>query len=320
MDAAGYGHFRVWKDRAYLAKLALIPFLVKLASIVAVMVLEYPADYLKQGLVMLPSLCAIGWMLAHYTRTLLLNERRPTTMNHMGALVRLGGVHRQNALKFVMWRARGIVASVLIYVFFGLISYVLIFLINSVVAIPIGGEGAQPLDSGGISPNISSNISADMAGNSSAANLSPLVSLLMLGAGIGVMGAAFWSFRLVWLYIPLAVLYPMREYMYQVRGFMSSLRYLALFFCCMAPASFAMMLVVRLIFTIFGGGDAAATDGIVSLPINVQIARFLIIGVQSFTEILLALISTTGFAWAMRGFLPRAKDTFNDFPSFSIKD
>lgn len=303
MDAAGYGHFRVWKDRAYLMKLALVPFLIKLASIVAVMAMEYQEEYLKQGLVMLPSLCAMGWMLAQYTRTLLLNERWPTTMTHMTFMMRQGSIDKKKAMGFMMWRARGILASVLVYVLFGLISYILVFLINTVLAIPIAGDETL----------------TDISQAAPATNLSPLLSFLTLVAGGGLIGAAVWSFRLVWLYIPFAVLYPLRDYLYQVRGFMSSLRYIVLFFCCMAPASFVMMMAVRLIFTILGGGDTAIIDGNDVTPMNIQIARFLTIGLQSFTEILIALIWTAGFAWAMRGFLPRAKDTFDDFPSMSIK-
>ncbi|MBL8639008.1 MAG: hypothetical protein JNK24_01505 [Alphaproteobacteria bacterium] len=303
MDAAGYGHFRVWKDRAYLMKLALVPFLIKLASIVAVMAMEYQEDYLKQGLVMLPSLCAMGWMLAQYTRTLLLNERWPTTMTHMTFMMRQGSIDKKKAMGFIMWRARGILASILVYVFFGLVSSVLVYLMSTMLVVPVVGDGQQ----------------AEISQAAADASLSPLLSLLTLVAGVGLMIGAFWSFRLVWLYIPFAVLYPLRDYLYQVRGFMSSLRYIVLFFCCMAPASFVMMMVVRLIFTILGGGDTATIDGNDVTPMNIQIARFLTIGLQSFTEILIALIWTAGFAWAMRGFLPRAKDTFNDFPSMSIK-
>jgi hypothetical protein len=68
-------------------------------------------------------------------------------------------------------------------------------------------------------------------------------------------------------------------------------------------------MVSRLVFTMADGlGEAG--DGV---------GRFTMIFVASFAEILIALVSTAAFAYAMKDFLPKTTDLLKDLPKPSDK-
>ncbi len=120
MDAAGYGYYRVWTERAYLLKLALIPLMIKFACTIALLVLGFQDNILRQGLVLLPGVLAEGWVLAQFLRTLLKDERWPT---YLPAEI------DDKVLDRLLLRARGIVAAVLAYGLIALASYALRYLV-----------------------------------------------------------------------------------------------------------------------------------------------------------------------------------------------
>lgn len=66
--AAGQGYKSVWDYRSYLAKLCIVPVLVKMACYAVMVSLGWEEAYLRQALVMLPSYFADGWLLAHLVR------------------------------------------------------------------------------------------------------------------------------------------------------------------------------------------------------------------------------------------------------------
>lgn len=298
MDAAGYGHYRVWKERNYLIRLAWMPFLVKFASTIIVIVYDFQMQYLKQGLIMLPSMFLIGWLMAQFLRTLLLNERWPNSIDKVSALINAQKIDKNKAFSYIIWRSRGVIASILVYVLCGFISYLFCYLLN--LSIP---------------ENIGSNFS-----NENKPEKFLFVSVAQQFGFLALCVIGFSAFRLLWLYIPFSVLYPMRKYLNEVKGFVVTLRYMLLMFCCMAPLSFVMILIIRIVFSVIGpaGEDVGLNPS--TPPIGIDIAGFLTVAIQSLSEILLGLISTAAFAWAMRSFLPRAKGTFDDFPTLTPKD
>lgn len=279
MDAAGYGYYRVWTERAYLLKLAIIPLMVKFACTIALLVLGFQDNILRQGLVLLPGVLAEGWVLAQFLRTLLKDERWPTY---------LPPEIDDKVLDRLLLRARGIVAAVLAYGLIALASYALRYLVFGIV-----------LGHVGISDGDVAHLAADTSPDSKNITITPLVMLPMLGLSV----ALFWGFRLMWVYIPFSVLMPLRAYLQAVNGWMSSVRMMALFFCCMTPLMFLVMVISRILSGFiqgFGGGD--------------DVARFIMVFVAVVAETLIGLVATAAFVWAMRSFLPKNPELLKELP------
>lgn len=279
MDAAGYGYYRVWTERAYLLKLAIIPLMVKFACTIALLVLGFQDNILRQGLVLLPGVLAEGWVLAQFLRTLLKDERWPTY---------LPPEIDDKVLDRLLLRARGIVAAVLAYGLIALASYALRYLVFGIV-----------LGHVGISDGDVAHLATDANPDSQNITITPLVMLPMLGLSV----ALFWGFRLMWVYIPFSVLMPLRAYLQAVNGWMSSVRMMALFFCCMTPLMFLVMVISRILSGFiqgFGGGD--------------DVARFIMVFVAVVAETLIGLVATAAFVWAMRGFLPKNPELLKELP------
>lgn len=279
MDAAGYGYYRVWTERAYLLKLAIIPLMVKFACTIALLVLGFQDNILRQGLVLLPGVLAEGWVLAQFLRTLLKDERWPTY---------LPPEIDDKVLDRLLLRARGIVAAVLAYGLIALASYALRYLVFGIV-----------LGHVGISDGDVAHLATDGNPDSKNITITPLVMLPMLGLSV----ALFWGFRLMWVYIPFSVLMPLRAYLQAVNGWMSSVRMMALFFCCMTPLMFLVMVISRIVSGFiqgFGGGD--------------DVARFIMVFVAVVAETLIGLVATAAFVWAMRSFLPKNPELLKELP------
>lgn len=278
MDAAGYGYYRVWVERSYLLKLALIPLMIKFACAIALFVLKYDHNILRQGLVLLPGVLAEGWVLAQFLRTLLRNERWPTY---------LPPDIDDKVLDWLLVRARGIVAAVLAYGLIALASYAVRYLAFGVVLVDIGVPDGDV-----------GHLATATDPDSRHITINPLVIIPMLGLTV----ALFWGFRLMWVYIPFSVLMPLRDYLTALGGWMASLRMMALFFCCTMPVIFALMIVSQILSGLVQGlgGD--------------DVARFIMVFVAVVAETLIGLVSTTAFVWAMRGFLPKNPDLLKDLP------
>lgn len=276
MDSAGYGFYRVWAERAYLAKLMLIPFLIKLACTVTILVMGFEGNILRQGLIMLPADIALGWGLAQFLRTLLIGERWP---------IHLPPDMNETVLDILLLRARGIIASTLSYSLIALSAYVLRFILFGQM---FGGDVmALPDD---VNPDVPPQL-----------NISPALLPVMIIAAIGL----FWGFRLMWIYIPLSVLMPVRHYLRALGGMMASVKMIALFFCTMAPVMFVTVMLSRVVVNMMGG----SAEGEVS-----SATQFILVFVAVFSECLVALVATAAFTWAMRGFLPKRPDLLKEMP------
>jgi len=290
MDAAGYGFYRVWAERSYLLKLAMFPFLIKLGSTIAVFVLGLESDILRQGLVLLPGVIAEGWVLSQFLRTLLKNERWPTALPQNideGLLDRL------------LLRARGIIAATIAYTLIGLISSFVRYIIFGFMFGNFESPGQQVTDM------LESGMEQAVTAEGEKATIHPLLALPMLG----LLGVLFWAYRLAWVYIAFSVLMPVRDYLRAVGGLMASAKMMILFFCTMTPVMFIVILLSRVIFNAFGGGDDGSDD----------IARFIMIFVSVIAEMGIALVTTTAFVFAMKDFLPKTTDLLKDVPKAGQK-
>lgn len=283
MDAAGYGYYRVWKERNYLLKLIAIPVFIKFASMVALSVMGDDSSLLRQGLVLLPSDFAKGWVVAQFLRTLLLNERWPTILNEMP----------DNAtLAKLLLRARGIIAATLAFVLISMAgNLILYFLLGN-----LPEDALQQMKQG----TVKDLAALDSQTADQDVSLNPL---FFIPSVLGLLGS-IWLFRLLWLYVPFAVLMPLKDYLFAIRGFMSSLRMLVLYFSCMAPVMLLAIVLARGVHVFF----------VALLGDDNMLAQFFTILISVGADFLVTLVVTAAMAWAMRGFLPKAATAFEDFP------
>ena len=73
---AGLAYRKTWRERSYLAKMVLLPFLVKLACF-SVVVIYIDRDHTwLTGIAMLPALFFEGWLLSHWARTIMTGTHR----------------------------------------------------------------------------------------------------------------------------------------------------------------------------------------------------------------------------------------------------
>ncbi|MBE2192028.1 MAG: hypothetical protein IAE63_07600 [Alphaproteobacteria bacterium] len=284
MDAAGYGYYRVWIERAYLLKLALIPLFIKFACTIAIFALDIDDNVLRQGLIMLPATFAEGWVLAQFLRTLLMNERWP---------IMLPQRPDPRILSALLNRARGIIASILTYVLLGMLAYVIRYMMFEFFPSSQEIENART--------------AAEAAKTSETENgsLAGILGVFALVPTIMVIAATIWMFRFMWLYIPLSVLMPVKSYMKALSGFMPSVYLLVLFFASMAPITFVAIMLVRVV---YGTTEDMGENGL-------MLGHFIGVFISVTTELIVGLVTTASFAWAMRNFLPRAKGSMNDFPA-----
>lgn len=224
IDSVGFGYRAVWRERVWLAKLMIIPILIKFASLVAILSFGYEDDFLMQGLILLPSYFAEGWVLAQFLRLLLMEERWPILVDAMP---------EGPELERLILRARGILSSILIFVLWNLLLALAIFGIFKLYA-HFGISLDQVLGRSDTPPS-----------EEAVAQLMPI----MIGIAVIIMAA----FRLWFLYVPFAVLVRPKAYLYATRGFTSSLRMLAIFIMSWAPINLIASLVVGLIAGLLAG-------------------------------------------------------------------
>ncbi len=226
IDSVGFGYRAVWRERAWLLKLMIIPILIKFASMVCIITFGFEGDFLMQGLIMIPSFFAEGWLLAQFLRLLLMEERWPIVMDRMP----------QGAeLERLLLRARGILSSVLIFVLWNLFLALAVFGIFKLYE-HFGISMDQVLGRSDTPPS-----------EEAVAKMMPI----MIGIGIFIIA----GFRVWWMYVPFAVLVGPRAYLKATRGFTPSIRMLAIFLMCWAPLNLLASILVGLVAGLFGGVD-----------------------------------------------------------------
>ncbi len=225
VHSAIMGHKMVWEERKYLLKLALVPILVKLICTFAVYTNDFESVQLRQVLIMLPSYFFEGWMIAQFVRTLLTGEKWP---------MRISANPSKDQMAFVYSRARGLLAAI--------ICFVLIMMFQSGSAVLL--ESMQHMTA--VDPKTTSGGA----------------SMLFLFLGIVLMLATIWAFRLVWLYIPLVILAPIKPVLYHLRGMMTSLYMIGVWVMAVVPVMFVTLMLSGLL---MGGASvseqSAALEG-----------------------------------------------------------
>lgn len=215
LSATRDGYMTLWQERQYVMRLAVIPLTLKIMFYFAAVMFEVGPERLYFTIIMLPALFAEGWFHAQFLRTVLTGERWP---------IRIEG-RVEKHFDFLLARARGILACI--------IAFVLIAMLKG--GAMVGLSAMQ--------------IAATEKAATGMMDSNPLALFL----GLGVIGAALWGFRLVWIYIPLVVLMPIKTYLKGVNGMMSSIQMIVIWLLCVIPLQFALLFLASMLLAPYGG-------------------------------------------------------------------
>ncbi len=203
----------VWAKRIVFLQLGFIPFLIKSVLFLLVVMFSLHDNYLRAGLILIPSYAAEGWLISQAIRLVLLVQARDFPNAPFLALSSPeAAVHRQTLL-----------ASVILYT---LIKLAVAFLVGLMVY-------SRSVDVGPQTPT------------------AEIPTLAAAFIGIGFVFITFWVFRYVWVYVPMAMGYAVKSYVTAVRHFITSFYMLALWMMCFVPVILALLLVSELFLQIF---------------------------------------------------------------------
>lgn len=228
--------------------LAFIPLLIKIACLVTIFALGMETQYLRQGLIALPSYFAEGVLFAR--------------------LIVMAGKNGETLGPIPSSDDRRIMAASLLYV---LIKLILAFVGGMGMAFVMAQEGKTP---------------------------DPEGSLSMFFAGIFVLGMMLWSFRLVWLYIPLAQGYAIMPLLQKMKGLQTSLVLLGTWLICFIPLALLLVISAGLIGNIVGHTEDAPS----------ALYRFLIIIIQGGLDIVAGLVATLAISFGFHTIMATKKE------------
>lgn len=100
-----------------------------------------------------------------------------------------------------------------------------------------------------------------------------------------------WSFRLFWIYIPVALDYPVDVFLKKIEGFRISFNMLALWVLCLLPASVVVLFAAQILSVVFPG----PAEGVHSVPFS------LFLGVlQAVIETVVVVVANVSMAFGFR--------------------
>lgn len=231
-----------WHNRHYLARLALAPFLIKTCCLVFATAFAGEGDAAAFLFYMLPALFAEGWMLAHFTRYIVLGQTwpfRPTG-------------NRDADMGVLRIRARGVLG--------GMVTYVLITMALGLLTV-----FAQNY----FGPHISKDA---LESGAKIPTQVAIVSLLM-------MGGMFWGFRLLWLYIPIALNSSAGYCLFRLRGLGTSLYMIGAWVMCILPFLLGMQILAAVVAVPVGAllGKAAGYFAVTIVAAAVDTIKTLVV-------------------------------------------
>lgn len=197
--------------------MALIPFIIKIASLGLVFGFGLEENYLRQGLVLLPSYFAEGWLVARLIRMAVLGEYIEQ---------RLSGDPRRDFDQFED-HIRAVLSSTIIYVLIKLCLALLTSLFADQMqhyeqmATPDPQEG-------------------------NAATFLIALALLAL---------ILWAFRFLWLYIPAALGRSVEGFLKRISGIRGSFPLIATWLLCFVPLAVVLLLSLQMVGYVFGEGQ-----------------------------------------------------------------
>lgn len=245
IESSSKGYKFFWDERRLIARLALIPALLKFSCLILIEVLGISENFLRQGLVLLPAYFAEGWILAYLVRLFL---------------------YHQGVKKNIEVHNRTIAAGMGVYV---LIQLTQAFIFGYIAA----NAPEQPVPP-------------------------PPPSLEMFLVAMIFLAVVIWAFRLLWLYIPVAMDYNLVDFMRKIRGYTSSVYIIGTWLICYLPPLMILIVCTELWAYAFPGNfenpDAPY--------------KFVMRGLQVIVELSIGVIITIALANGFREVMDKTGD------------
>ena len=214
IDVTNRGYHFMWKKRQEIVRLMLVPAAIKFVLFIAIVFLGFQDNYLRQGLVLLPGYFAEGWFLASVVRLAVLGEHWPRALTG----------DRQDDMTLIESRKHAMTVSILIYALIKIVSAVIVG--SAMLSYDSQGEEAtQAVPLGGM-----------------------LDFYLVALAGFMIL---IWAFRYMWVYIPPALGYGVKDFLMTIRGFKSSFQLMGVWIISFSPVFIVLMVVTDTLETVF---------------------------------------------------------------------
>ncbi len=197
----------IWRERAYLLKLAAIPLFIKFSFYMIATMYGEEGNVIRLSVFMVPAYFAEGWMLCHFIRLISNGQRWPYQMTGDDA----------EDLRVVKRRAKPLLAGVVSFVLINLFI-ALYFTIFKYFTPP------EMMNGGDIKPE-------DIS-KGTAITIIFLFALMVAG------------FKLVWLYVPMAANMKATMYIERMRGFGITVRLIGLWLLCFVPVMVLMQILI----------------------------------------------------------------------------
>lgn len=218
IESAVHGYRMIWAERQHLLAIAFVPFAVKFLTYLAIVLLQVQDNYLRQGLLLVPSNIAEAWFIAYALRLTLLGESWPSLLTGDTKADKLLMARRKRALQ----GAIGI--------------YVLIKLVSAFAL----GLGMAEYEVG-----------QQLAQQGAAYEGSPMIVF----GGLVLIAVSIWAFRYMWLYVPVALGHRMRDFLAAVPGFMGAFRLMAVWMICFTPLVLLLMVLADVLKMLFPAAE-----------------------------------------------------------------
>ena len=229
IEASSQGYGFVWEERRYLLQVAFPVIFVKVACHLVVFLVGAEDMFLRQGLIFMPGYVLEAIFMIALIRYFLFAE----PIYIWGKLVLPKSTEqRLPPYEGMMPKGQAIRAAILMY------------MILKVIESAVTGAAMDHIPMEQV---------ASVAPESNEA-LNPFLDAFLVFAFFAVF---IWAFRLLWLYIPLAMGYPLSAYFKKVAGFQSSLPMAATWFICFMPLVIFLIVLMKFFMGLFPDGSAA---------------------------------------------------------------
>lgn len=233
VDSVSAAYRFVWQNRRTCLYIAGLPFLIKVGCLAAILMMDLQDNLLRQGLLLMPSYFAEGWMVGLLVRVtmevIVQREARPANVfalkkDHI--FISLIGPREK----------RLITAS--------MIMYVLIQIVYTVVmhALKASIDNKNPASLvNGTSP------------------VAFLFSILLIAV-------ILWAVRLAWLHVPVAMGRSVKDYMRIVHPYTASFYMIGISLLCSVPVAITILIILKLAGGLFMLSGVGAVFAIVLAP------------------------------------------------------
>ncbi len=254
IEASSKGYKFLWDERRAIMRLAFPAAIIKFIGYILITTFDMEQNFLRHGLVLLPSFFVEGWLIAYLIRRALYNEALPFQLRAKKQTAETKESGPANPERYRLMRA-------------GIAVYVLIWLTLSFV--------------NGMTMN----------GMTSEVENIPEPSFETYLVAMALFALCMWLFRLVWLYVPVVMGYSITGFMRKAKGYTTSLYMVGAWLVCYLPFILLLMMLSDMALVVFPSESddiskayeftMAAAKIIVNLASTVVASIAIAYGVQS---------------------------------------